>query len=111
VDKGGNTVDFRLSDRCNVAAGKAFFKKAKHQGYAPHTITLDGYAASHRTVQEMQNVDMLAKSTKLRSSKDLNNLIEQDNRSIQSLGTFGGMLGKRSNQPVDNRLDNRARCS
>jgi putative transposase len=69
VDKAGNTVDFKLSDRCNVAAAKAFFKKAiRHQGYAPHTIPLDGYAASHRTVQEMQNADMLPKSTKLWSS-------------------------------------------
>jgi transposase-like protein len=78
-------VDFKLSDRCNVAAAKAFFKKAiRHQGYAPHTIPLDGYAASHRAVQEMQNADMLPKSTKLWSSKDLHNLVKQDNRSIKS---------------------------
>jgi len=38
VDKAGNTVDFRLSDRRNVAAAKAFFKQAiRHQGHAPHT--------------------------------------------------------------------------
>jgi len=83
VDKAGNTVDFRLSDRRNVAAAKTFFKKAiRHQGHAPHTITLDGYAASHRAVREMQNADMLPKSTKLRSSKYLNNLVEQDHRGI-----------------------------
>ena len=53
VDKAGNTVDFRLSDRRNVAAARAFFKKAiRHQSHAPHTITLDGYAASHRAVRE-----------------------------------------------------------
>ena len=85
VDKAGNTVDFRLSDRRNVAAAKAFFKKAtRHEGHAPHTITLDGSAASHRGVREMQNADMLPKSTKLRSSKYLNNLIEQDHRGIKS---------------------------
>jgi transposase-like protein len=56
VDKAGNTVDFRLSDRRNVAAAKAFCKKAiSHQGHAPHTIALDGYAASHRAVREMQH--------------------------------------------------------
>src|SRR6202051_3635432 len=87
-----NTVDFRLSARRNVAAAKAFFKNAiRHQGHAPHTITLDGYAASHRAVREMQNADMLPKSMKLRSSKYLNNLVEQDHRGIKS--RTGPMLG------------------
>jgi transposase-like protein len=85
VDNVGNTVDFRLSQRRNVAAAKAFFKKAiRHQSHAPHTITLDGYAASHRAVREMQNADMLPKSPKLRSSKYLNNLVERDHRGIKS---------------------------
>jgi transposase-like protein len=66
-------------------SAKAFFKKAtRHEGHAPHTITLDGSAASHRAVREMQNADMLPKSTKLRSSKYLNNLVEQDHRGIKS---------------------------
>jgi transposase-like protein len=51
---------------------------------ATATIPLDGYAASHRAVREMQNADMLAKSTKLRSSKDLTNPAEQDHRGIKS---------------------------
>jgi transposase-like protein len=85
VDKAGQTVDFRLSDRRNVAAAKAFFKKAiRHQGRAPHTITLDGYAASHRAVREMQATGLLPEDTKLRSSKYLNNLIEQDHRGIKA---------------------------
>jgi transposase-like protein len=92
VDKAGQTVDFRLSDRRNVAAAKAFFKKAiSHQGRAPHTITLDGYAASHRAVREMQNTGLLPEGTILRSSKYLNNLIEQDHRGIKS--RTGPMLG------------------
>jgi transposase-like protein len=49
VDRSGKTVDFRLSARRDVAAAKAFFAKAiRSQGRAPKTITLDGYAASHR---------------------------------------------------------------
>jgi transposase-like protein len=48
VDRTGKTVDFRLSAKRDVEAAKAFFAKAiKSQGYAPKTITLDGYAASH----------------------------------------------------------------
>ena len=56
VDRSGQTVDFRLSARRDVAAAKAFFRKAmKTQQCAPRqTITLDGYAASHRAVRELK---------------------------------------------------------
>ena len=55
VDGAGGTVDFRLSSHRDVGAAKAFFRKAiKSQGAAPGTITLDGYAASHRAVREMK---------------------------------------------------------
>jgi len=85
VDKSGQTVDFRLSTRRDVAAAKAFFRKAiRHEGRTPHTITLDGYAASHRAVREMRTDGLLPKRTKLRSSRYLNNLIEQDHRGIKS---------------------------
>jgi hypothetical protein len=51
---------------------------------APETITLDGYAASHRAVREMMNDELLIEDTTLRSSKYLNNLIDQDHRHIKS---------------------------
>jgi transposase-like protein len=50
----------------------------------PKTITLDGYAASHRAVRELQQQGRLDGLTKLRSSKYLNNLIEQDHRNVKS---------------------------
>jgi len=85
VDKSGQTIDFRLSRTHDAAAAKAFLKKAiRHEGRPPHTITLDGYAASHRAVREMCTEGLLPKRTKLRSSKYLNNLIEQDHRGIKS---------------------------
>jgi len=95
VDASGKTVDFRLSTRRNVASAKAFFRKAvRSQGRLPETITLDGYAASHRAVRELQQQGRLAELTKLRSSKYLNNLIEQDHRNIKS--RLGTMLGLKS---------------
>jgi transposase-like protein len=55
VDPAGRTVDFRLSAKRDVAAAKAFFCKAiRNQQHAPQTFTLDGYAASHRAVRELQ---------------------------------------------------------
>ena len=83
-------MDFRLSARRDVVAAKAFFRKAiKGQGSSPRTITLDGYAASHRAVREMKAE--LPADTKLRSSKYLNNLIEQDHRGVKL--RIGPMLG------------------
>ena len=66
-------------------AAKAFFKKAiNSEGQAAQTITLDGYAASHRAVREMKAKGLLPQDTNLRSSKYLNNLIGQDQRNIKS---------------------------
>jgi transposase-like protein len=95
VDSAGKTVDFRLSPRRNLSSAKAFFRKAIcSQGRSPLSITLDGYAASHRAVRELQQQGRLAGPTKLRSSKYLNNLIEQDHRNIKS--RLSAMLGLKS---------------
>jgi len=92
VDREGLTVDFRLSRRRDVMAAKFFFRKAlKTQGRPPRVITLDGYAASHRAVRELPDENEVWKDTKLRSSKYLNNMIEQDHLSVKS--RIGPMLG------------------
>jgi transposase-like protein len=95
VDRAGRTVDFRLSAKRDVAAAKAFFRKAiKGQHDAPRTITLDGYAASHRAVRELKADGLLPAETKLRSSKYLNNLIEQNHRGVkQRIATMLGFKG------------------
>jgi len=91
----GDTVDFRLSPTRDVAAAKAFFRKALRTHNAHRvSITLDGYAASHRAVREMPKEDQAWKNTQLRSSKYLNNLIEQDHRGIKS--RTGPMLASRT---------------
>ena len=76
-----------------MATTKAFFRKAvKSQQRAPQTITLDGYAASHRAVRELKADGSLPADTKLRSSKYLNNLIEQDHRGVKQ--RIAVMLGR-----------------
>ena len=92
VDSDGKTVDFLLPAKRDVAAEKAFFRRAfKSQGGLPRAITLDGYQASHRAAREILGEHRRGKRTKIRSSKYLNNLIEQDHRSIKL--RLGPMLG------------------
>jgi DDE domain len=54
------------------------------RGQPPETITLDGYASSHRAVREVKADGLLPEDTKIRPSKYLDNLIEQDHRNIKS---------------------------
>jgi len=98
VDKQGKTVDFLLRAKRDVAAAKAFFRRAfKSQGRLPQKITLDGYQASHRAAREILGEHQRGKRTKIRSSKYLNNLIEQDHRSTKfRLGPMLGMKRFRS---------------
>ena len=84
VDKEGKTVDFLLRAKRDVAAAKAFFRRAfMRQGRLPQKITLDGYQASHRAVKEALGEHPEGNQCDIRSSKYLNNRIEQDHRSVK----------------------------
>ena len=83
VDKLGRTVDFLLSERRDVAAAKRFLSKAIKKHGTPRVITLDAYAASHRAITELKSVGTIAPRVGIRSSKYLNNVVEQDHRRIK----------------------------
>jgi transposase-like protein len=83
VDKQGRTVDFLLSERRDVAAAKRFFSKALKKHGTPRVITLDAYAASHRAITELKSAGTIARRVGIRSSKYLNNVVEQDHRRIK----------------------------
>jgi len=88
----GQTVDVLLRAKRDVAAAKVFFRRAfRGQGRLPHKITLDGYQASHRAASEVLGEHPEGNRCEIRSSKYLNNLIEQDHRSIKL--RLGPMLG------------------
>ena len=83
VDKQGRTVDFLLSERRDVAAAKCFFCKALQSHATPPVITFDAYAASHRAITELKSVGTMPRRVRIRSSKYLNNVVEQDRRRIK----------------------------
>jgi transposase-like protein len=91
VDKHGRTVDFLLSERRDVAAAKRFFRKAIRDNRTPRVITLDAYAASHRAIRELKSEGHLSRRVRVRSSKYLNNVVEQDHRRVKQ--RIGPMLG------------------
>src|ERR1700726_2750665 len=91
VDKQGRTVDFLLSERRDVAAAKRFFRNAIKNNGTPRVVTLDAYAASHRAIAELKSVGTVPRRVRIRSSKYLNNVVEQDHRRIKQ--RIGPMLG------------------
>jgi len=94
VDKAGKTVDFYLSRKRAVNAAKAFLRKALKGQRIPTKITLDAYAASHRAVAELKSSGELPKRVRVRTSKYLNNTIEQNHRRVKQ--RLRPMLGLKS---------------
>ena len=83
VDRAGLTVDFFLSEHRDIAAAKRFFARAIEKRGVPEKITLDGYAASHAAVAALQEEEILPAALMVRTSKYLNNMIEQDHRRVK----------------------------
>ena len=94
VDKSGKTVDFYLSRKRDVNAAKAFLRKAMKDQRIPAKINLDAYAASHRAVADLKENGELPKRVRVRTSKYLNNAIEQDHRRVKQ--RLRSMLGLKS---------------
>ncbi len=83
VDSAGPTVDCLLSAQRESAAAKHFFEPTIEKRRAPEKITLDGYAASHGAVAELQDEDVLPPRLLVRTNRYLHNLIEQDHRKVK----------------------------
>src|SRR5215475_9122615 len=91
VDQQGRTVDFLLSKNRDKAAAVRFFRKAIGNNEVPEKITLDGSQASRQAVAELKAKGVLPAQTLVRTSKYLNNMIEQDHRKVKQ--RYYQMLG------------------
>jgi len=83
VDTEGQTIDFFLSERRDIAAATRFLQQAIEMRGTPQKITLDGYAASHAAVAELQEEGVLPPTLTMRTNRYLNNVIEQDHRRVK----------------------------
>ena len=87
VDRDSQTIDFWLSKTRDCKAAKKFFRKALKSPHNsnPRVITTDKYAATIKTIKNEIKLERLHPKTKHRSSKYLNNIIEQDHRHIKRI--------------------------
>jgi transposase-like protein len=80
IDRAGNLVDVMLSQKRDMAAAIAFFRSAKAvTGVAPSRVTTDGHDSYPRAIRTT-----LGMNVRHRTSRYLNNRIEQDHRGIKS---------------------------
>jgi putative transposase len=85
IDQESKLVDVRLSKKRDMEAAKAFFKKALATADAlPEKVTTDGHDSYPRAVREE-----LGEKVQHRTSRYLNNRLEQDHRGIK--GRYKGM--------------------
>ena len=78
VDKAGDTVDFLFRAKRDKAAARRYFEKAIAGNGVPETVTIDKSGANLAGLSAI-NADR-EMPIKIRQSKYLNNVVEQDHR-------------------------------
>ena len=87
IDSDGNLVEAMLSTTRDMVAAKRFFACAlETAGQAPEKVTTDGHDAYPRAIRETLGPDV-----EHRTSRYMNNIIEQDHRGIKQ--RYYPMLG------------------
>ena len=83
VDRDGQTVDFLLTARRDEAAARRFLERAIDHHGNPNTITIDKSGANTAAIGRY-NADHET-AINLRRCKYLNNIVEQDHRTIKRM--------------------------
>jgi len=87
IDRSGALIDVLLSERRDMKAARAFFRSAKAvTGVTPDRVTTDGHDSYPRAIR-----NELGRDVRHRTSRYLNNRMEQDHRGIK--GRYRPMRG------------------
>ena len=79
IDRSGALIDVLLSERRDMKAARAFFRSAKAvTGVTPDRVTTDGHDSYPRAIR-----NELGRGVRHRTSRYLNNRLEQDHRGIK----------------------------
>jgi putative transposase len=81
VDKAGNTIDFLLRAHRDKTAVRRYFEKLIAQNGEPETVTIDKSGANMAALDAI-NAERET-PIRIRQTKYLNNIIEQDHRAIK----------------------------
>src|SRR5512135_1788653 len=92
VDRDGKTIDVLLTAHRDKKAARRFFKKAVRQHGLPTKVTIDQSGANTAALEALQKET--GQVIEIRQSKYLNNLVEQDHRSVKRI--VRPMLGFKS---------------
>jgi transposase-like protein len=83
VDRAGDTADFLLTGKRDMAAARRFLERAINLHDLPEKITIDKSGANTAAIESVKAdacVDIL-----MRQNKYLNNIVEQDHRAIKRI--------------------------
>jgi len=85
LDKDGNTIEFMLSAKRDVLAAKRFFKKMMRADHRrlPFSISVDKHASYPDAFASSQTEKVLPFDCRLRRTKYLTNIVEQDHRFVR----------------------------
>ena len=86
MDSTGQTIDFLLSAKRDTASAKRFFEKvfSSSSNPIPRVINVDKYPPYPAAVEALKAEGTLPRRVRLRQCKYLNNIVEQDHRTVKS---------------------------
>ena len=85
LDKEGQMIEFMLSAKRDISAAKRFFKKMMRADHRrlPFSISVDKHASYPDAFAASQEAKILPLDCKLRRTKYLTNIVEQDHRVVR----------------------------